>query len=173
MDHARITALMDRASSGNDEAFGALALAVQDGLFRLALAQGLGRDDAAEATQEVLLRAYSGRSAWRAGSDAVAWLCGIAMNVARECRRRRRRGTGGLAWVWQDDAGGPDSEQLRLMIEALNDLPLRQREAVACRYLRRMSVQATARAMGCAEGTVKSAVFAALRRLREILEKQP
>ena len=43
---------MDEAASGNDDAFTALAAEVQGELFRLALANGLRRDDAAEATQE-------------------------------------------------------------------------------------------------------------------------
>ena len=54
--------------------------------------------------------------------------------------------------------------------DAVDRLPQRQREAIACRYLRRMSIAETAVAMGCAQGTVKSAVSAALERLREVLE---
>ena len=172
---------MDEAASGNDDAFGALAAEIQDELFRLALANGLRRDDAAEATQEALLRAYARRPSWKRGADAMAWFCGIALNVIREChRRQRRRRT--VAW----DCGLPDvaadaaligdedfdADQLRCLREAVAGLPPRQREAIACRYLRRMSVRQTAHAMGCAEGTVKSAVAAALERLREILQAQ-
>jgi RNA polymerase sigma factor (sigma-70 family) len=182
MERTRINAIMQRAAAGDDAAFGALAAAVQDELFRLALAQGLPREDAAEATQETLTRAYARRSGWREGSDAVAWLCGIAMNVVREYRRRRRR-----AATWQASNGaaacaapatdaqladGGDREQLWKMMDAVAALPARQREAVACRFLRRMSIRQTAEAMRCAEGTVKSAVAAALARLRSILEKQ-
>ena len=83
-DRTRINALMDLASAGDQETFGLLASAVQDELFRLALAHGLRRDDAAEATQETLLRAYAGRRKWNRGGDAMAWLCGILVNVARD-----------------------------------------------------------------------------------------
>jgi RNA polymerase sigma-70 factor (ECF subfamily) len=179
-----INALMDRASAGDDDTFGALASAVQDELFRLALAQGLRREDAAEATQETLLRAYAGRCKWNRGGDALAWLCGILVNVARECHRRQRAGRtawdgpGGLqpagkgrpASVRDDD---PGPEELRQLREAINRLPPRQREAIACRYLRGMSLRQTAEVMGCAEGTVKSAASSALERLREILQRAP
>ncbi len=183
-DRTRINALMDRASAGDHDTFGALASAVQDELFRLALAHGLRRDDAAEATQETLLRAYAGRRKWNRGADAMAWLCGILVNVAREYHRRQRPRS--MAW---DDAGGsqevdqgrqaaardddPGPEELRQLREAISRLPPRQREAVACRYLRGMSLRQTAEAMGCAEGTVKSAVSSALERLREILQRAP
>lgn len=169
---------MDRASRDDDRAFGELASAVQDELFRLALAHGLKREDAAEATQEALMRAYSGRAGWKMGSEAMAWLCGIALNVVREHHRRQRRRTAwlhanardGLAEVADEAAGDRlDPDQLRHLRQAVSELPPRQREAIACRYLRRMSIRQTAEAMGCAEGTVKSAVSAALERLRDIL----
>jgi RNA polymerase sigma-70 factor, ECF subfamily len=184
MDRTRINLLMQRASSGDDGAFGALASAVQDELFRLALAQGLRWEDAAEATQEALLRAYARRSDWKGGSDAVAWLCGIAVNVVRECHRKARRqrvaplepdareGFGGVGTNAAAGEEAPDPEQLRCLAEAVAELPPRQREAVACRYLRRMSIRETAEAMGCAEGTVKSAVSAALETLRDVLQRR-
>lgn len=181
-DRTRINALMDRASAGDDAAFGALASAVQDEVFRTALALGLGRDDAAEATQEVLLRAYVRRQVWKAGSDALAWFCGMAVNVVRECRRRRRRGnelvtnlSRQLAEEVNDrapDGGGWTPEQVERLMQAVEQLPPRQREAVALRYLRRLSVRDTAAALGCAEGTVKSTVAAAVDRLRHCLRNE-
>jgi RNA polymerase sigma factor (sigma-70 family) len=185
MDRTRINALMDRACSGDGETFATLAALAQDELYRLALACGLSREDAAETTQEALLRAYAGRAAWRDGADAMAWLCGITMNVVRECQRRQRRRN--VAWfdprrrqasarAEADDADGNDAadlDQLQLLRAAVGDLPPRQREAIACRYLRRMSIRQTAATMGCAEGTVKSAVAAALKTLRNVLQRQP
>ncbi|MGA2064088.1 MAG: RNA polymerase sigma factor [Thermoguttaceae bacterium] len=174
---------MDRASAGDPDAFGAVACEAQDELFRLALANGLSRDDAAEATQEALMRAYAGRAGWRRGADAMAWLCGILLNVVREFHRRRRQqrmtlaaaGGHGAGLPYQPAAGGRpwDPEALGPLMEAIQRLPPRQREAVACRYLRQMSIRRTAEAMGCAEGTVKSAVSAALERLRGILQELP
>ena len=183
-DRTRINALMDRASVGDHDTFGVLASAAQDELFRLALAHGLRREDAAEATQETLLRAYAGRHKWNRGADAMAWLCGILLNVVRECHRRPRP----CSMVWDDPAGhqaadrggpataqddDPGPEELRQLSEAISRLPPRQREAIACRYLRGMSLRQTAEVMGCAEGTVKSAASAALVRLREILQRTP
>jgi RNA polymerase sigma-70 factor (ECF subfamily) len=181
-DRTRINVLMDQASAGDHDTFGLLASAVQDELFRLALAHGLRRDDAAEATQETLLRAYAGRGKWNRGGDAVAWLCGILINVAREHHRLKRprsmasdelgggRGVDrGYRAAGRDEDWAP--EDLRQLREAINRLPPRQRETIACRYLRGMSLRRTAEVMGCAEGTVKSAASSALERLREILQR--
>ena len=173
-DRADNTRRMDRASAGDEAAFGELAGRVQDRLFRFALAHGLQYADAAEATQEALLRAFERRETWRAGSDAVAWLYGIAMNVVREFRRSRRRvpPTGiDLAVLAAAPAPPGDAEEAERarLVAGLAALPARQREAVACRFLRQMNVRDAAAAMGCAEGTVKAAVFAALRNLRKAL----
>lgn len=176
----QITEWMQRASSGDDEAFGSLASAVQDDLFRFGLAFGLKHQDAAEMTQEVLLRAYRRRKRWTTGSDALAWLYGMAMNVARELTRKaRRKGTlelnlDVLSLPVTDAEGNAEvAERTRLLTVALRNLPARQAEAITCRFLRQMSVKDTARVMGCAEGTVKAAVFAGLEKLRKAMAEKP
>jgi RNA polymerase sigma-70 factor (ECF subfamily) len=175
LDRSKATELMDLASSGDDEAFSALVSAHQDELHRLALSQGLCAADAAEVCQEAMMRAYRRLDAWRRGGDARAYLAGIAINVAREFRRRRRGERLGLdpaivAAAAASEALSPaDGVDVQRLAEALELLPPRQREAVTCRYLNRMSVAQTAKALGCAEGTVKAAVFAALGNLRKML----
>ena len=178
LDRARINGSMERASAGDADAFAAVACQAQDELFRLALANGLSHEDAAEATQEALLRAYAGRGGWRRGGNAMAWLCGILLNVVREAHRRRRRsrilvaadGPCTAELAEQPADGGQRWESFEPLTQAIQRLPPRQREAIACRYLRQMSIRQTAEAMDCAEGTVKSAVSAALERLREIVQ---
>jgi RNA polymerase sigma-70 factor (ECF subfamily) len=171
------TRLMDRAAGGDEAAFGRLARCTQDGLYRFALAQLLPGADAAEVVQETLVRAWRGLARWRRGADATAWLYGIAMNVVREMRRRRRRDVPvaidpELLAADEADSAAVDEADLAALAAHLAELPPRQREAVTCRYLRQMSVRQTAEAMGCAEGTVKAAVFAALRSLRASMTSQ-
>lgn len=178
-DRGQISAWMEQASSGDGEAFGLLAAAMQDELYRFGLAHGLSGADASEATQETLLRAYRGRSRWRVGGDAAAWLYGIALNVVRECREKSRRSrlTGldpavlrAAASASPVEGGPPDG--LERLAAAMALLPPRQREAVTCRYLLEMSVRDTAEAMGCAEGTVTAAVAAALENLRNRIRRE-
>ena len=101
----------------------------------------------------------------------MAWLLGIAMNVVRERRRKHRPG-GSL----QDTPAAAQreglDERLGQLAEALEKLPARQREALICRFLQGMSVAETARAMGCAEGTVKATVFKAVANLRERMSRE-
>ncbi|MBL7139851.1 MAG: sigma-70 family RNA polymerase sigma factor [Planctomycetes bacterium] len=168
----RLRGWMAAARGGDASAFARVAAVAQDPLYRLALANGLGAVDAAEATQETLARAYEHRRRFRADGDAMPWLYGILMNVVREYRRRRRPRAIDLETL----AGAPSEveagrERLEALSRALERLPDRQREAVACRYLRGLSVRQTAEAMGCAEGTVKAATSAGLARLRGLMQE--
>jgi RNA polymerase sigma-70 factor (ECF subfamily) len=164
---------MDQASRSDDGAFAALAADVQDYLYRFALAHGLKHADAAEAVQEVLLRAYQQRRKWRPGGDVISYLSGVAMNVVREFRREHRRLTlaavdlEGLAGpTEQDDALARRQARTEQLEAAIGSLPPRQREAFTCRYLLKMSIQDTAGAMDCSEGTVKSSCAAAWETIR-------
>lgn len=177
-EHANISGLMDRASWGDSGTFAKLALASQDQLLRFALAQGLTWPDATDAVQETFLRAYQGRPCWQVGGSVMPWLYGIAMNVVREHRRKwRGRSVGVVEEILAASheacprqRPGRDEAGFDRLAIALESLPPRQREAVACRHLRRMSVRDTAAVMGCAEGTVKAAVAGALASLRAKLQ---
>ncbi len=74
--------------------------------------------------------------------------------------------TGGFGPHPAPDAAFADRDQL---LEALRQLPSRQRAAVVFRFWEDMSVTETAACMGCTEGTVKSATSRGLDRLRTLL----
>ncbi|MCK4624909.1 MAG: sigma-70 family RNA polymerase sigma factor [Phycisphaerae bacterium] len=165
--------LMSRAAGGDRDAFGQLTELVGLAVYRFCLAHlpPPMRDVADDARQECFLRAWKNRRRFRSGGNAVGWLMGIAINVVRERRRKFRPA------LSLDDfdppekvIAGPD-ERLKALTEAVEILPPRQREAVACRFLRGMSVAETAAVMGCAEGTVKAAVFKAIANLQEMMKR--
>ena len=166
--------LMSRAAGGDRDAFGQLAELVGLAVYRFCLAHlpPPMHNSADDARQECFLRAWKNRKRFRTGGNAVGWLMGIALNIVRE-RRRKFRPAMSL-----DDfdppervIAGPD-ERIETLTKAVETLPARQREALACRFLRGMSIAETAAVMGCAEGTVKAAVFKAIANLQKMMKRK-
>ena len=174
--------LIIAASKGDRAALAALLGALQDPWYRLSLSMLRDPELAGEAVQETGLRFLKQVAGFRGESQLRTWSLGIAINVVRELKRRRLRAAPGgddsseLAESIGDT--GPTahsraelSEQQQALRLVLSDLPDRQREALVLRFFEDLSVDETARAMGCAAGTVKATVHQALRSLRKRLQK--
>ncbi|GAA4902505.1 RNA polymerase sigma-70 factor (sigma-E family) [Stackebrandtia albiflava] len=93
----------------------------------------------------------------------------IVNTLINEHRRgwfRRERPAGDLPPA---EAPSPDRDAALSLLEALRRLPLGQRTTVVLRYWEDLSVDQTAREMGCTPSTVKSQTARAVARLRELL----
>jgi RNA polymerase sigma-70 factor (ECF subfamily) len=130
---------------------------------------------ARDATQETALRFLKQLPSYRGDSRLTTWSLGIAINVVREMRRSAGRAMlddGQIADTRPAPGDEPGDaaaagEQRRLIRAVLAELPERQREAVVLRFFEELSVEETAAAMNCAEGTVKATVHQALRSLKK------
>jgi RNA polymerase sigma factor (sigma-70 family) len=141
-----------------------------------------GAGVADDAAQEAFVRAYGFLHRFRAGAPFRPWLLTIVANVARNQRRsagrwsRASRATcelgvaPGLAPSAEDVAlTGEGNGALRAAVDAL---PVRYRDVVACRYLLDLTEDETARVLGIARGTVKSRLSRALDRLERHVERE-
>lgn len=182
MDDATVLA----ARFGDRPAQARLLRWLQDAWYRLALGLLGDVDRAREATQETAVRFLRQLPGFRGESQVRTWALGIAINVAREMRRSPNARAVSLEdWdAFGESTAGPrratqrpaphvaaELAELRDRLRAvLADLPERQREAVVLRFFEELSVEDTAAAMNCAQGTVKATVHQALRALRKKLE---
>lgn len=171
---------IDAARLGDRQAQAELLRSLQDPWYRMCL--GLLRDPekASDAVQETALRFLKQIRHFRGDSKLTTWSMGIAINVVREMRRKRNLGAGGNDEVLNQVPSHMDlapvesaatSEQRVALRTILDELPQRQREAVMLRFFEEYSVEETAAAMNCAEGTVKATIHQALRALKRKLEQ--
>ena len=149
--------------------------------FRFSVSQLRDADLARDAVQETAVRFMKQLISFRGESKIESWSLGIALNVIREQRRSARKldpmklAAGinprekELAQSGESEFGGDEITQLHGF---LDDLPERQREAIVLRFFEGKSVEETAAAMNCAEGTIKATVHQALRALRQKLSKR-
>ncbi|MCC7351338.1 MAG: sigma-70 family RNA polymerase sigma factor [Phycisphaerales bacterium] len=168
---------IEAARRGERDAQSRLLRQLQDPWYRMCLGLLGDADLAREAVQETALRFLQNLHKFRGDSKLQTWSMGIAINVSREVRRTTRAGGGrdletcDMAAV-DDPAGQVDGDEQRQALRAvLEQLPDRQREAVILRFFEQLSVEESARAMGCATGTVKATVHQALRAMRERLKQ--
>ena len=141
-------------------------------------------EDAADMTQETFIKAYRSLSSFRGDSKFSSWLYRIASNVCLDfLRSRSRHPQVSLSTVDEDDRATfelPDmrqnpEEQLmkKLSMEAvrrgLEQLPEQQRQILVLRELGGLSYAELAQTLGLEEGTVKSRIFRARKRLCALL----
>jgi RNA polymerase sigma-70 factor (ECF subfamily) len=172
--------LASRARAGDLDAYAQLVRRHQRVAVRLAqVVSGLG-DEAEDIAQDAFVKGHRRIDRFRDGAPFRPWLLAIVANEARNRRRGRgRRRHYELALA--DDralAGSPvapepsavAADRRARLLAALQALPDRQRDVVACRYLLELSEAETADVLGLAAGTVKSHLSRGLDRLRRELD---
>lgn len=162
---------IEAAKRGDRMAQAVLLSALQDPWYRMCLSLLRDPELARDATQETALRVLKRLPEFRGESSLSTWSMGIAINVVREMRRKRRPESSDVPEVVGDDSTGPEqsavrSEQQQVLHAALSELSERQREVVICRYFEELSTEETAKVMNCAPGTVKATLHQALRALK-------
>lgn len=157
--------------------------------FKIAQIAIRDTDDALDIVQDAMLQ-LARRYAARPGEEWKPLFYRILNNRIRDCQRRRVVRSRIIAWLplgRDDEDEAPDpiesapgseiapgdqvqvDETMKALERALSDLPRRQQQAFLLRTLEGFDVAATATAMGCSQGSVKTHYFRAVQRLRERL----
>ena len=128
------------------------------------------RATAEDIAQETFARAFiSWGKLWPDGNP-TGWVHRVAANLAISWHRRAARELRAVTRLGKrTEMTVPGPESHHELHREIAYLPPRQRAVVAVFYVAGLSVEETAKAMGCKEGTVKSLLHAARGRLRERL----
>lgn len=168
-------ALVARARSGDRAAFGVLVDRYADQARRVARAVLQDPDDADDAAQDAFLAALVKLDQYDSARRFGPWLMRIVANAATD-RRRRRKVRSAVSLDEGLVAGGtrPDVMAERAVLlgrlrAALAELPERRRIAVVLFDVEGYSHAEIAQVLGIPEGTVRSEVFHARRKLRALL----
>src|SRR6266702_1353660 len=128
----------------------------------------LAGDQAEDLVQEALLRAYLGLSQLRDPARFGAWLCGIAVNLAK--MRLRRRALETRLFAEPGSNGGFEERELLLLVrDAVDILPPGQRDAVLMHYIDGLSCEEIAVLLGSSPGAIRVRLHRARQQLREQL----
>jgi RNA polymerase sigma-70 factor, ECF subfamily len=171
--------LMRAAAVGDAAAFAEIVKRHQGWVRSLMLAFVHHAEQAEDLSQDVFCRAFQNVASYEPQGQFTAWLKRIAVNRAKDHLRRQKQATLVPLDEWEelpatDRRGDPLAvlatgalrDDLRCAIERLPD---EQRLALVMYYFGDMSLQDIGWALKCPVGTVKSRLFYALRRVRQML----
>lgn len=185
--------LLERAQSGDTEAFGELCRAYEPRLLRQANGLCGNATLAEELAQDTLVEAWKSLHRYNGRCRFFMWLCAILLHRHRNTMRRQR------LWRWSPmarpegeqfaapagqqaaveawpDAAAQSRERSALVWRCVAALPRKHQQVVYLRFYADDSLEGIAAALGCSVGTVKSRLFNALeklRRMRELGEELP
>lgn len=180
-------AVIRRVCAGDTDAFEALVTAYQKQVYNLALRTVGNEEDAADMTQEAFLRAYRSLGSFRGDSKFSVWLYRLTTNICIDfLRSRGRRPTVSLTAADEDeepqeldvadDRFDPvqslERAELRRAVQrGLASLPEDYRRILMLRELSGLSYAEIGQMLRLEEGTVKSRLFRARKKLCDFLRK--
>jgi RNA polymerase sigma-70 factor, ECF subfamily len=130
-------------------------------------------DRADDLVQETLVKAWGSLDSFSEGTNLTAWLFTILRNIYYSEFRKRRREAPDPDGAIAARLVSPESQNAHMDFldfrEALQKLPLDQREALILVAASGMSYEEAAEICGCAPGTMKSRVNRARNRLAELM----
>ena len=177
--------IVERALTGDAEAFGEIVRRWERRIF--ALTYGiLGREEEArDATQETFLAAFRNLRGFRGEAKVSSWLHRIAVNqcISRQ-RRAKVRSESALEEEQEKDAGSfaapvsyspirvAEGRQETLAVRrAINSLPIELRQVVVMKEFEELTFREIADALDLPLSTVKSRLYTALKQLQLRLQK--
>jgi RNA polymerase sigma-70 factor (ECF subfamily) len=177
--------IVERALTGDAEAFGELVRRWERRIFALTYGM-LGREeDARDATQETFLAAFRNLRGFRGEAKVSSWLHRIAVNqcISRQ-RRAKVRSESALDDEQENEAASfaaPLSESPARLVEgrqetlavrrAINSLPVELRQVVVMKEFEELTFREIADVLDLPLSTVKSRLYTALKQLQMRLQK--
>jgi RNA polymerase sigma-70 factor (ECF subfamily) len=171
--------LVERARSGDLEAFSDLARASITRLYAVATLILRDSDRAQDAVQEALLHAWQDMHALRDPEAWEAWLHRITVRACyKSARKERRRMAVEIPGTLAPDRGGGlepvdqlgDRDRLE---RAIGRLPLEQRAIMVVHYYLDLPLSKAAEVLDIPVGTAKSRLHHGLAALRQSMRERP
>ena len=177
--------IVQRALTGDAEAFGEIVRRWERRIFALAYGM-LGREeDARDATQETFLAAFRNLRGFRGEAKVSSWLHRIAVNqcITRQ-RQARVRSEAALEDEQEKDAAGfatpvhyspsrvvEGRQETVAVRRAINSLPIELRQVVIMKEFEELTFREIADVLDLPLSTVKSRLYTAMKQLQMRLQK--
>jgi len=179
--------LIEKAKSGDIEAFEQLIISCEKKVFNIAYRMIGNYDDANELAQEVFIKAFRSIKNFKGDSLFSTWIYKITANVCLDELRKRKNknivsldqdielNDGDVKRQISDNAPSPDmeveSKEIKTIVnESIQQLPDDYKSVIILRDIQGFSYDEISKIVNCPEGTVKSRLNRARQALKKILQ---
>ncbi len=172
--------LVQKMKKGDKEAFGKIYEIYKEKIYRTACLISSNRTDAEDITQETFIKAYLHCKELKDETLFKYWLFKILNRTAWQMMKKQKREEPddeifdrlGSEVICSPVNNIIQKQEQEMLINTIKSLNYNQRITVILYYYNEMSVKEIAKTLGCMEGTVKSRLFAARKKMQSILSKE-
>ncbi|NCG22491.1 MAG: sigma-70 family RNA polymerase sigma factor [Rhodobacterales bacterium] len=171
---------------GDTTAYRGLVEKYQGRVYSMVYGMLRNREDARDVTQEAFVKGFRNLQSFRLESSFYTWLYRIAMNLAIDHTRKKKRQAaagfdegiaardldGAISDLHHGDSPSKSLERKQLMsviMDALEKLPTDQKQVILLRELEGLSYKEISDIMEIPEGTVMSRLYYARKKLQKLL----
>ena len=164
--------LIERFLGGDEAAFESIVKKYQRMVYYLALNMVKSHDDADDVVQKTFISAYRNLKNFQGRSALKTWIFRIAINMSKNLIRDRSRHQGDelteLSGRLEPDIDEKldRQKQTRVVFDAVEDLPGRQKEVLSLRVHTGMTFPEIAEVLGCSVSAAKVNYHYAVKTLR-------
>ena len=169
-----LDSLVARLNAGNSDAADELVDSYYEQIYLLMRRLGHGHQVSEDLTQECFLQAWQHIGQLRSSKALKGWMYRIAVNISKQYFRRYKEknsigNTDEIQPIEDCQNKLENYEQLCLLKDALDMLPGKLKETIILHYIQHLTINEAAKAVGVANGTFKSRLNRALKKLRKQL----
>ena len=184
LEQIDVDELVNRFQNGDVDAFNPLVLKYEKKIYNLMYQQVRDPETAKDLCQEVFLKAFKALPNFKGGSAFYSWIYRIAINCSIDFQRQRNRSKVLTFEELPSDADDvlrmidshPSPEKFleekelgRIIRKAVLELPPGQRRVFNLRHRRELTIKEIAVLLNRSEGTIKTHLHHAHRRLQDKL----
>ena len=167
------TSLIEEIAKGNEKSLKKLIRLYKDRVFLYAYGILQNYEDSEEATAEVFFQIWRSARRFSGRSKVSTWIFGITRNVCMNMLRKRKKQLPTLE-IMERDAVYEEvdlEEDVEILRRAIDQLPPAHREVIHLAFYEELPYSEIAQILEVPENTVKTRVFHAKRKLKEIVKR--
>jgi RNA polymerase sigma-70 factor (ECF subfamily) len=176
--------LIGRFKNGDQSAFEELVLKYQDRIYNLCRQMLSNVQDAENAAQDTLIKAYQNLGKFKPDASLYTWLYRIAVNTCLDCKKKPfleslfKSSDEGEEYIAEQASDGPSPERLYeskqvgyALRKSLLQLSPKLRTIIILKEIEGLAYEKIAEVLDISMGTVKSRISRARDELRELMKE--